>query len=154
MEPTEAILTALAIGAKLSQDSGTEQQLKRLYGNLKSIVISKYKSINEDIEFLEAKPSSKARQEMVHDDLIDYRIGQDMDVLSAAKELLFEIQEEGKYTEGQIGVDLQDVSAESLTVSDIISTGTGIFVKRAKIKKDIIISKIKRTGYYIKHKII
>ena len=44
---------------------------------------------------------------------------------------------------GVVGVDLEDIKGASLKINDIIAIGTGVKVKKAEIRENIEISKVR-----------
>jgi hypothetical protein len=137
MEPITAITTALALGAASALKNTTENIFKDCYAALKSLIIHKFPQTTTSVEQLEQVPDSKARQNLVEEDLTKAGAIEDLDVLLKAKELLELIEKKAPAMASVIGVDLEDIKGGALRISDIISTGAGVKIKGAEIGGDI-----------------
>ena len=137
MEPVTAITTALALGAAAGLKETAEQIFKDGYAALKSLVKRKFPQASPSLDQLEQAPDSKARWAVVEEDLAKGGAAHDVEVLQQAKALLELIEQRAPATASVIGVDLQEIKGGALRISDILSSGTGVRVKKADIGGEI-----------------
>lgn len=135
MEPVTTIVTALALGAAAGSQSMAEKAVKDGYEGLKAIIQRCYQTIN--IQPLEEKPKSKARQNVLIEDLTDVEADQNQEILEQAKMLIERIQNLSEAEVPAIGVKLEDIKGLNLNIEDIIASGTGVDVKGAELKGNI-----------------
>jgi len=138
MDPISIIVTALITGATAALKPVSEQVIKDAYAGLKELIQRKFARV--DIAPLEEKPTSKARQAVVEEDLESVGAGQDEELLRKAKVLLDAIQTHAPDVPKAVGLDLEDIKGASLTAERILAEGpdaTGVKVKGADIKGDI-----------------
>jgi hypothetical protein len=141
MEPvTTGIGTGLALGAWAVVKSTAEQAVKDAYTTLKTLLKRKYAKVN--VEQLEEDPSSKNHRAVVEADLAQTGADRDEELLRAAKTLLDTIQRQAPETASAIGVDLEDIRGASLTIENIIATGTGVKAKKVDTSGDITIKRV------------
>ncbi len=136
MEPVTTIVTALALGAAAGSQSIAERAVKDGYEGLKAIIQRCYQTI--DIQPLEEKPKSKARQDVLIEDLTDVKADNNQEILEQVKILIERIQNLSEAEVPVIGVKLEDIKGLNLNIENIIArSGTGIDVKGAELKRDI-----------------
>jgi hypothetical protein len=136
MEPISAIALSLALGAGASVGNAAVSEIvKDAYGALKGLITHRYPSV--PVDYLEKAPTSKARRDAVVEDLTAARAEQDTELVAAARKLIEIVQQHEPGAAAAIGVDLKDVSAASLQLSDIAATGTGVKVERGAFTGDI-----------------
>ncbi len=138
MEPITAIVTALALGAATAAKDVGSQAVKDAYEGLKALITSHYPKVS--VVQLEQRPESKSRRGVVEEDLQANNAADDTELVMAARELIDLIQKHSPGAAAAVGVDLTDVKAASLRVSDIAATGSGVKVKHGEFKDDISIS--------------
>jgi hypothetical protein len=141
MDPLTSLVTALAAGAATALKPTVEQAVKDSYAVLKGLIQRKYAQVN--VELLEQDPTSASRRTVVKEDLAKTDAAQDADVLHTAKALLDELQRQVPDVPGAVGVDLHAIRAASLTIEDIIATGTGVKVDGADISSDMTIKGVR-----------
>lgn len=134
MDIYSSIVTALALGAAIGFKSTAEQAIKDAYEALKSLIGRKYPRV--DLAALEEKPDSEDHQMAVTDDLTKVDAAHDKELLEKVDEL-FEALRASEGAHKIIGVKIDDVEAASLTIKDVISSGSGVTIARTKIEKDI-----------------
>jgi hypothetical protein len=144
MDPLTSIVTALVAGAAAALKPTVEQVIKDTYAGLKALITRKYATVNVDL--LEQNPSSETRQAVVKEDLEKVAAAQDAEVLAQAQALLDTIKTHAPATAAAIGVDLKDIEAASLTIADVIATGTGVKGEHLKTSGDIKIEKVRAGG--------
>jgi hypothetical protein len=88
MEPvSSAIIGALT-------EAAVSPAIKASYANLKNIIINKLahnKDIIDAVNKLEEKPSSRARQELLREELIATNVKDDAEICGAAENLLMQL---------------------------------------------------------------
>jgi hypothetical protein len=141
MDPITAIVTALALGAAGALKDVAAQSVKDAYAGLKALIQRKYAQV--PLAQLEAKPDSKARRDVVEEDLTAAGAAPDQELLQHAKAVLDAVQQQAPETAAAIGVDLEDVKAASLRIADVISSGTGVKVKKGEFSGDIDIRNVR-----------
>jgi hypothetical protein len=137
MEPITAIVTALALGAASGLKGTAEQLIKDGYTTLKTLITSKFPQARSSVDQLEHAPESKARRAVVEEDLTKEGAGHNAEILQQAKALLDVIAQRAPSTAEIIGVSLTDITGASLRIADVLSSGSGVRVERAKIGGDI-----------------
>ena len=114
MEPiTASIVTALWTGAAFVGKEAATAAVKDAYAGLKAWIQRHYSGVS--IEQLEDQPTSKARQEVVGEDLEREQASADPEVARLARELVALIEKEAPDQARAIGVDigaLQNAKAE------------------------------------------
>ena len=141
MEPVTAIVTALALGAAAGLKDTATQAVKDGYASLKTRIQQKYARVN--LELLEAAPDSKSQQAVVEEDLAKVGADYDEEILRIAKDLMDTIQGQAPGAASVIGIDLEDIKGASLSIIDVIASGTGVKTKHADISGDIEIRKVR-----------
>ena len=125
MEPVSAIALSLALGAgAVTGKALVESTVKDAYEKLKGLITSRYPSVS--VEQLEQAPESKSRRAVVEEDLAKSKAPQDAELVAAAQALAQLIQSKAPTAATVIGVDLKDVTAVNLKLSDIVASGTGV----------------------------
>ena len=141
MDPITIIMTALASGAAAGLKPTAEKAIKDAYEGIKKFIKKKYSKVSVDM--LENDPSDVARQEVVKKDLEKVDASSDADLLRQAKVVLEAVQQYAPETASAVGVSLEDIKGASLTIDDIIASGTGVSVKKAEFEGDIKISGVR-----------
>jgi hypothetical protein len=138
MDLITVIVTALALGAASLQDAAAHA-VKDAYIGLKALIQGAGVSLDQ----LEAAPNSKARRAVVEEDLARTDIAQNAEVWRKVQDVFQAIQNQAPGAGAAIGVNLEEIRAASLRISDIIATGGGVNVKRAELAGDIDISGVR-----------
>jgi hypothetical protein len=144
MDPITAVVTALALGATSALKDTAATVIKDAYAGLKAIIQKRYAKV--DIKHLEEAPQSKARRDVLKEDMEKVGLGRDNEILRKAKELLDAVRQHDPDAAAAIGIDLEDFEAGSLTISDVIAQGTGVRVERTKIAGAVNISGVRAGG--------
>ncbi len=144
MDPLTSIVMALALGAAAGLKPTAEQAVKDAYGSLKEFLKRKYATVN--VEVLEQSPDSEPRRAVVKEDLASANADTDAELLHKVKALLDTIQSQAPDTGAAIGVDLKDIKAASLTIADVIATGTGVKAENVETGGDITITGVRAGG--------
>ena len=135
MDPISAIVTALVLGASSELKDTAAQAIKDSYTGLKTLLQRKYPRVS--VTQLEEVPESKSRRSVLVEDLEKTAAAQDVELLQRAKNLLDAIQNHTSEAAGVIAVDLENIKAASLQISELLSSGTGVKIKGADISGDI-----------------
>ncbi len=135
MDPTNPIVTALVLGATSALKSTAEQAVKDAYSGFKSLLLRKYPKVS--VTQLEEKPESESRRAVVTEDLKDTPAAQDAEVLQHAKNVLDAVEKHAPEAAAAVGVNLENIRAASLRISEIQATGAGVLVKSAEVSGDI-----------------
>jgi hypothetical protein len=142
MEPvTTSIVTALVAGAVAGLKPTVSQAVKDAYEGLKALIKHKYSQVS--LDQLESDPTSKARRAVVEEDLQKTAAEKDPEVLQQVKALLEAIQSQPPEVVSAIGVDLHDITGASLTIEDVIATGTGVKAEKVETTGDITIREVR-----------
>ena len=141
MEPISAIVTALALGAAAAAQDIGGQAIKDAYAGLKAFILDHYPRVS--LASLEQAPESKARRSVVEEDLNAATAASDSELANLARKLTDLIQQQAPATAAAIGIDLKDVQAASLRLSDISATGTGVRVEQGRFSGDIVIGGVR-----------
>ena len=141
MDPITIIVLSLTLGMSEGLKSTAEQAVKDAYAGMKNFIKNKYSNVN--IDLLESNPASKARQDVVKEELQDVEANNDTELLKKAKRLLelFENLETDRLS--IVGVELAEIKGASLAISDIIASGTGVSIQQADISGDIEIKQVR-----------
>jgi hypothetical protein len=137
MEPISAIALSLALGAGAEAGKAVVSEVvKDAYAKLKALVKNRYPNVS--VDQLEQSPESKSRRDVVEEDLAKYdAAAEDEELIAAAHKLTKLIESKAPAVAAAIGVDLKDVSAANLRLSDIITSGTGVKIERGTFTGDI-----------------
>jgi hypothetical protein len=147
MEPISAIVTALALGAAAAaaKEAGG-LAVKDAYTALKDLIARRYPKVSVDT--LEQAPESERRRGVVEEDLQVAHAEADTELATLAKKLVALIQQQAPGIPEAIGIDLKDVEAVNLRLSDIVASGTGVKVEKGRFSGDIAISGVRAgTGH-------
>lgn len=145
MDPITIIVAALATGAAAGLKPTAEKVVKDAYEGVKALIRSRYRDVSLDT--IENDPTSKARQDVVKEDLQKTKAGNDVELLKHAQTLLTLIQAHDSDVAGVVGVSLKDIKvASSLSIEDITSSGTGVSIKGADVGNDMTIKGVRAGG--------
>jgi hypothetical protein len=142
MDPISAIAMSLALGAgAIAGKELVSAAVKDAYSALKGLLKSRYPKVS--VEHLEQAPASKARRAGVEEELTEVKAEHDSEVLVAARHLLDMIRQHEPAAAVAIGVDIRDVSAASIKLNDIQSSGTGAKIEKATVTGAIDIGNVR-----------
>ena len=134
MEPiTTAIISALSTGAALGGKEIAAQALKDAYAGLKGWITSHYPDVS--VEQLEKQPTSKARQEVVGEDLEREGASADTELVKLAQTVVDLIQKQASPEIARsIGVDLGELDQANVTFGNVLASRDATGVKIDKVK--------------------
>jgi hypothetical protein len=134
LEPiTTAIISALSTGAALGGKEIATQALKDAYAGLKGWITSHYPGVS--VEQLEKQPTSKARQEVVGEDLEREGASADTELVKLAKTVVDLIQKQAPEIARSIGVDLGELDQANVTFGKVLASSrdaTGVKIDKVK----------------------
>ncbi len=127
---TAAIVTALSAGAALGLKDTAEAAIKDAYAGLKGWIQKHYSSVS--VDQLEKQPASKARQDVVGEDLERVGATGDQELLKLAQTLVDSIQKQAPEAARAIGVDLGTLDQASVTFKNVIAGqgATGVRIEK------------------------
>ncbi len=117
MDPISIIVTALVLGAAAGLKPTTEQAVKDAYAGLKALLQRKFARVN--VSLVEDDHTSQSRQNVVKEDLARVNADQGTEVIKATQVVLDTVRDRAPKTAIAIGVNLEDIKAASLRLSDI-----------------------------------
>lgn len=136
MDPISLIVSALAAGAAAGLKPMAEKVVKDAYEGIKAVIQGKYGHVNVDL--LQSDPTSKARQEVMKEDLAKTDAGKDEELLRKAKEVLDRVQRHAPDAAAAVGVSLEEIKViGTLDIADIIASGTGVSAKKVEVGQDM-----------------
>jgi hypothetical protein len=125
MDPISLIVAAVVAGAATGITDQAAQAVKDAYGALKRLLTDRHRV---DVAALERKPESGAKQASLKEDLGDTGAATDPEVMAAARQLVEEVRKHDAAGARAVGVDIDDVSAEFVRVSNVAVSGPGVGV--------------------------
>jgi hypothetical protein len=141
MESASAIAISLALGAEMIARSETiAPTIKDAYVTLRELIRTRYP--DAPVADPEQNPRSQGHRLLVTEKLEASGAAGDPEVLAAARKLMETIQEYAPGGAQNIGLDLGDILAASVRLSDATGSGTGVRVRDVRIMGDISISGI------------
>jgi hypothetical protein len=130
-----SLVTSLAAGAAVSLQSTVEQGVKDGYAALQAWITCKDTRVNVDL--LAQQAASESRRTVVKEGWTKADAATDAELLTQTKTLLDAPPRQVPEAIGAVGVNLHTIHAASLTIDDIIATGTGVKVEEAEISCDM-----------------
>ena len=136
METISAIALSLALGAgAIIGKEVVSAVVKDAYASLKNLVKTRYPNV--PLEIIDQGPNSKARRAVVEEELKAAGADRDEDLAKSAKALIDLIQNNEPAAISATGVDMKDVTAANIRLSNIIASGAGIVMKNVRTPGDI-----------------
>jgi len=142
MDPVSLVVAALVAGAAAGLKDQAQSAVRDAYQVLKRLILERHQV---DVEPLERKPESAAKQDSLREDLADAEVGQDGEVLAAAQRLVDTVREHDAAAARAVGVNLEDVAAGFIQISGIEVRGaaTGVDVHRVQAGGGIVITNVR-----------
>lgn len=142
MDPvTTTIVAAIVAGAA---GGVAEASIVEGYNALKGVFARRFgdqSQIVRAVESVEIRPSSTNRQGILAEEIQDAGADKDVEVLAVVTRLLEAIQNASQA--GAIGVDLEEIKAAALKISDIAATGTGVKAKKVELSGNMSIEGVR-----------
>lgn len=124
MEPVTMIVAAVAAGAAAGVTGAAEQAITDAYQAVKRLIAGRYGAV--EVEVVERQPESTARRAVLAEELESAGAGDDEELLTAAEQVLMAVHQHAPQAAETVGVQLREVRAGELTISDISSSGAGV----------------------------
>ena len=144
IETVGMVVSALAMGAAGGFKETASQAVQDAYTGLKELIRHKYKDVS--VTPVETRPDSKAKRDSLAEDLASAGAGTDTELLERARALIEAVYAHDPRAAISVGVDLEEVRAQSLRISDIKSDGTGVRVRKSDFSGDVEISSVTSGG--------
>ncbi|MFD3427263.1 hypothetical protein [Nocardia fluminea] len=130
MDPvTAVVVSAIAAGAVAGVGDTATQVVKDAYAGLKSLISRKYADV--DVSAVEKKPDSQPKKDSLAEDLDEAGAAGDPELGQAAAAVLGAVREHAPQV--VVGLDIDNLVAEALKVTDIDSAGDGVRVRNSTI---------------------
>ena len=130
MDPvTAVVVSAIAAGAHAGVGDTAPQAVKDSYAGLKSLLSRKYAGV--DVSKLEQKPDSQPKKDSLAEDLDDAGAAGDAELGHAAAAVLEAVREHAPQV--VVGLDIDNLVAEALKVTDVASAGDEVRVRNSTI---------------------
>jgi hypothetical protein len=149
MDPVSFIVTALALGANTSVKEAFSEAGKDAYTALKRLIGAKYPHVSASVAQLEEHPDSKARRDVVAEELQTAAAGDDRDLRAFAQALLEAVRRDAPETATAIGLDLERVTLANLNLKDSSvqgSSGTGIRMRDSEVSGNLVVENLRVEG--------
>jgi len=144
MEPVSMIAAAIAMGAAAGLKKTASTAVSDAYAALKALIKRHYGHI--DVAPVEAKPDSTAKRASLAEDLAGVGAGENAEVLESARALVHAVKVNDPQAALNIGVDLDNVSAAFLHVSQVNAGDIGVRVRNSIIADTIDIKNVDTTA--------
>ncbi|MGW6123115.1 hypothetical protein ACWFRF_29020 [Nocardia sp. NPDC055165] len=130
MDPvTAVVVSAIAAGAVAGVGDTATQVVKDAYAGLKSLLSRKYAAV--DVSAVEKKPDSQPKKDSLAEDLDEAGAAGDPELGHAAAVVLEAVREYSPHV--VVGLDIDNLVAEALKVTNINSAGDGVRVRNSTI---------------------
>lgn len=133
MDAITTITAAIAAGALAALKSTASSAVSDSYSALKDYLKRKYASSLPSVSQLEQNPASKARREVLAEDLTGAE--RDSDLLRLARKLIEALGEGHSEIGPIVGVEIRDIKAALIELNEItVSGGAGVRIERADVE--------------------
>ncbi|MGW5437127.1 hypothetical protein [Nocardia asteroides] len=130
MDPvTAVVVSAIAAGALAGVGDTATQVVKDTYAGLKRLLSRKYADV--DVSAVEKKPDSQSKKDSLAEDLDDAGAAGDPELGLAAAAVLQAVRDHAP--QAVVGLNIDNLIAEALKVTDIESAGDGVIVRNSTI---------------------
>lgn len=143
MDVISIMATAIALGAEAGLEDPTARVVKDGYTALKQLILQRLPTVFPSVEQLEQAPKSMARRAVVEEELNHAGAANDTEFLAQVKAFLELVEQQTPGVATVIGVSLNDIRSASLSIRDVVSSGSGVTVDKAEIGGDISIEDIR-----------
>ncbi len=135
MDTVKIIVAALAARAEAGLNPTAKKEITDAYNGIKKLIQHRYSKI--DLKLLEELPESKSQQEYIAKELVAVSAFEDKELMSLIKTLIDIMEKYNLPASTVTGIDLENVKASFLKVSEVTSKGTGIKVKNSEFPNGI-----------------
>ncbi|MEU2103471.1 hypothetical protein [Nocardia sp. NPDC019255] len=134
------VVAAVAAGAAAGVTGTAERAVADAYQALKRLLTGRYRSV--DVEVVERQPQSASRRVVLAEELELAGAGTDEQLLAAAGQVLVAVHHHAPHIEATIGVQVREVRAGELTITDVTSAGAGVVAENTTVDGSFTISGI------------
>lgn len=113
----DPITAAIAVGAAAGLRDDAAQAVREAYQAVKNLLGSRYPAL--DLTPVEEHPSSEANRESLSEDIVHAGADQDVELFEKARLLVDVIQRDDPRSASSIGVDLESIRADFLTIERV-----------------------------------
>jgi hypothetical protein len=131
MDPVSIVVAALATGAASALRDTTAAAIKDAYAALKDRLQRRY---SVDTSGVEKKPDSQVQQAAVKESLDDANAAEDVDLLTAARQLLQAVEKFDPSSEATAGLILNRIDAGSIDIERIAAAAGSTAVTAQDVK--------------------
>jgi hypothetical protein len=125
------LVTALAVGASAALKDTATTAVKDAYAALKHLIKNRY--AGQAVEALEETPESMPMRSVVEQRLQHSNAASDVELRAALQRLLDVLAEHEPTAGGALGVDLADIRAKALRITDVQSSDDAVIVRNAAV---------------------
>ncbi|MEZ4867372.1 MAG: SUMF1/EgtB/PvdO family nonheme iron enzyme [Caldilineaceae bacterium] len=136
----DSLVETLVAGINIAKHTTDNHPAAAAYAQVKALLLERHPLLN--LELLERRPDSAAKQQSLAEDLLDMQITTDPLFLDGMSRLAEALVEESHNTPATIGVDLTHIRAAALKIQEVRSTGTGLRINDSYIQGDAEISDV------------
>lgn len=144
MDPITLLITAIVAGAVAATEKTAAQAIKDAYAGLKALLASRFQTAKTAVDVIEADPQAADLKQSAETLLKKSGADKDVEVLTQAQAVLQAVEKSGLRLAPALGVDMQKVRiGASLTMEDIVASGTGVKLGDVEVKEDVIIKGVR-----------
>jgi hypothetical protein len=140
VDPVTMVAAAVAAGAAAGLTGTAERAVGDAYQAVKSLITGRYRSV--DLEVVERQPQSTNRRAVLVEELQQAGAGEDEELLAAAGQVLVAVHHHAPQAAVTVGVQLREVRAGELKITDVTSTGGGVTVENTSVEGSFTITGI------------
>jgi hypothetical protein len=144
MDPVSMIAAAIAMGAAAGLKDTASQAVCDAYAGLKALIKRHYAHI--DVTPVEAKPESTAKRASLAEDLASAGAGENPEILEGARALVEAVKASDPQAALNIGVDLDNVSAASVSIRGVKAGDVGVRARDSTITGALDIENVDSTA--------
>jgi hypothetical protein len=130
---TTAIVAALSSGGTFVLKGVATEAIKSTYAALKARILTRSPAADVSVAQLEQQPASKARQEVVGEDLERAGAFTDPELVMLAQAVVVLIQQQPTDVARSIGVDVGELDQANVTFGKVVAGKDATGVKIAKV---------------------
>jgi hypothetical protein len=137
----DPITAAIAAGAAAGLTSTASQAVRDAYDALKNVIRRRFPRV--DVTPVEELPESGAKQASLSEDLVRFGADRDTEVVRLAEALVAVIEREAPEVADRVGVDLEQVKGEFLTIRRVAG---GVRAREVETRGGIEITDVTASG--------
>lgn len=138
VDPISLIVAAVVAGASAGLKEHAQEAVKDAYFAFRRLLSDRH---GVDVGPIERKPSSEAKQGSLKEDLGDAGAGDDTELIEAARRVVEEVRRHDGAAAQAVGVDLDDVTAEFVRITNVgvAGSGRGVDMDRVHTRGGIVV---------------